>query len=48
LPNYASNNEGVNDVKFGRKKEKLLRVTMDNLYDMLMQVGYLPIKNQVQ
>jgi len=35
-------------VKFGRKKEKLLRVTMDKLYDMLMQVGYLPIKNQVQ
>jgi len=46
LPNHASNNKGVNDVKFGRKKEKLLRVIMDKLYDMLMQVSYLPIKNE--
>ena len=33
-------------MKFGRKKEKLLRVIMDKLYDMLMQVGYLLIKNE--
>ena len=33
-------------MKFGRKKEKLLRVIMDKLYDMLMQVSYLPIKNE--
>lgn len=33
-------------MEFGRKKKKVLRVTIDRLYDMLVQVGYLPIKNE--
>jgi hypothetical protein len=46
LSNHASNSEGVNDVEFGRKKEKVLRVTMDRFYDMLVQLGCLPTKNE--
>jgi len=33
-------------VEFGRKKIKVLKVTMDKLYDMLVQDKYLPIKNE--
>jgi hypothetical protein len=33
-------------MEFGRKKGKVLRVIIDRLYDMLVQVGYLPIKNK--
>jgi hypothetical protein len=33
-------------VKFGRKKMKVLRVIMDRLYDMLVQVGCFPTKNE--
>jgi hypothetical protein len=44
--NHASNNGGVNVVEFGRKKIKVLRVTMDKLYNMLVQDKYLPIKNE--
>jgi hypothetical protein len=33
-------------VELGRKKMKVLRVTMDKLYDMLVQDKYLPIKNE--
>jgi hypothetical protein len=46
LPNHASSSGRVNVIEFGRKKEKVLRVTMDRLYDMLVQVGYLPTKNK--
>jgi hypothetical protein len=44
--NHASNNGGVNVVEFGRKKIKVLRVTMDKLYNMLVQVRCLLIKNE--
>ena len=33
-------------MEFERKKEKVLRVTMDMLYDMLVQVEYLPTENE--
>jgi hypothetical protein len=33
-------------VEFRRKKEKVLRVIMDKLYDILVQVGCLLIKNE--
>jgi hypothetical protein len=33
-------------VKFGRKKMKVLRVIMDRLYDMFVQVGCFPTKNE--
>jgi hypothetical protein len=45
LPNHTFSCGGVNVVKFKRKK-KVLKVTMDKLYDMLVQVEYLPIKNE--
>jgi hypothetical protein len=35
---------GVNGVEFGRQKEKVLRVTMDRLYDILVQIEYFPRK----
>jgi hypothetical protein len=48
LPNHASSSGGVNVVEFGRKNEKGLRVIIDRLYDMLVQVKCLPTKiNQV-
>jgi hypothetical protein len=34
-------------VEFGRKKEKVLRVTMDRLYDILVQARCLPTKNEL-
>jgi len=30
-----------------KNKEQLLRVTTDMLYDMLVQAGYLPMKNKL-
>jgi hypothetical protein len=36
LPNHASSSGGVNVVEFGRKKEKVLRVITNKLYDMLV------------
>jgi hypothetical protein len=36
LPNHASSSGGVNVVEFGRKKEKVLRVITNRLYDMLV------------
>jgi hypothetical protein len=33
-------------MEFVRKKGKVLRVIIDRLYDMLVQIGYLPIKNE--
>jgi hypothetical protein len=33
-------------VEFERKEDKVLRVTMDRLYDILMQPKYFPIKNE--
>jgi hypothetical protein len=47
LSNHASSSGGVNVVKFGRKIEKVLKVTMDRLYNMLVQAKYLPIKNEL-
>jgi len=44
LPNHAFSSGGVNAVEYGEKKKQVLRVTMDRLYDMLMQVGYLLAK----
>jgi hypothetical protein len=44
LPNHAFSSWGVNAVEYGEKKKQVLRVTMDRLYDMLMQVGYLLAK----
>jgi hypothetical protein len=32
---------GVNAVEYREKKKHVLRVTMDRLYNMLMQAGYL-------
>jgi hypothetical protein len=46
LSNHASNSGGVNVVEFGRKKEKVLRVTIDKLYDMLVQTERLLTKNE--
>ena len=46
LPNHASSSGGVNVVEFGRKNEKGLRVIIDRLYDMLVQVKCLPTKNK--
>jgi len=37
----------VNIVEFARNKEKVVRVTMDRLNDMLVQVGCLPTKNEL-
>jgi hypothetical protein len=34
LPNHASSSERVNIVEFGKKTQKVLRVTIDKLYDM--------------
>ena len=33
-------------MKFGRNKMKVLRVIMDRLYDMFVQVGCFPTKNE--
>ena len=44
LPTHAFSSWGVNAVEYGEKKKQVLRVTMDRLYDMLMQVGYLLAK----
>jgi hypothetical protein len=46
LSNHASSSGGVNVMEFGRKKEKVLKVTMDRLYNMLVQAKYFPIKNE--
>ena len=32
-------------MEFERKEDKVLRVTMDRLYDILVQPEYFPIKN---
>jgi len=44
MPNHAFSSRGVNTVEYGEKKKQVLRVTMDRLYDMLIQAGYLPNK----
>ena len=48
LPNHTFSSGGVNVVEFERKEDKVLRVTMDRLYDILEQPEYFPIKNWIK
>ena len=50
LPNHAASGGGVNAVGIEGKKESVLKVSMERLYDMLVQSGYLsefePVMNE--
>ena len=41
LPNHATSSGGVNGVGVEGKKERVLKVSMERLYGMLVQSGYL-------
>ena len=41
FPKHVSSSEGVNVVEIGGKKERVLKVSMERLYGMLVQSGYL-------
>ena len=41
MPNHAASSEGVNVVGVEGKKERVLKVSMERLYSMLVQSGYL-------
>ena len=41
LFNYAVSSRGVNVIGMEGKKERVLKVYMERLYDMLVQSGYL-------
>jgi hypothetical protein len=45
LPKHASSSEGVNAVECGEKKRQVPKATINRLYNMLMQVGYLPTRS---
>jgi hypothetical protein len=45
FPKHASSSEGVNAVECGEKKRQVPKATMNRLYDMLMQVDYLPTRS---
>jgi len=48
-PNNASGSVGVNSLEIGKEGKAILRVTMDRLYVMMKQAGYLktPVITQV-